>query len=451
MTEFRLFFDYLTHWLLIGATIMGLPCMALTSSRFRRRPCREAKIILNLLTIVFIPLAAVRAQVVPAATVPGGLPVTGTFHYAFRYSQGAQFGSEMGDRQTSTPSVSLDYASENQRHPFSLNYSGGYTWTLTGPTYSTGLFQRLLLSQGFEWRKWNVRISDDVSYRPQAPITGFSGIPGIGEPIGGPGSGTPPTQTILTLDSRVVQNSFSGEIERSLKYGSSLSAGGGTDLLRYPDGNGLDTDTRRANAGATWRLNARNSASLDYQFSQFSYPDFGLRFVTNTSFFGFHRAWNKKVTSDISAGPQWTSSSQSTGIPSSLGVAVNAAVSYQFRSVSAGLNYTRGTNGGSGYQLGSKSDAVTANFSRRFGRDLNLGATGGYTRMTGLRNNETIHTEHGGVQANRRIGRFISVFTNYTAMNQSSSGTLPASALDSLMHVVGFGIEYSPRGIHLKQ
>ena len=61
----------------------------------------------------------------------------GNLHYAFRYSQTAEFGSSMGDWQTATPSVSLDYASENQRHPFNLNYSGGYTWTLAGPSYST--------------------------------------------------------------------------------------------------------------------------------------------------------------------------------------------------------------------------------------------------------------------------------------------------------------------------
>jgi hypothetical protein len=48
------------------------------------------------------------------------------------------------------------------------------------------------------------------------------------------------------------------------------------------------------------------------------------------------------------------------------------------------------------------------------------------------------------------MGRFISVFANYTAMNQSSSTTRPAGALDQLMQVVGFGMEFSPRETHLK-
>ena len=87
------------------------------------------KTTLTFLGIFFIACTAAHAQVAPAATVPGGLPVTGNLHYAFRYSQIAEFGSSQGDWQTSSPSVSLDYANEKPRHPFNLDYGGGYTWT----------------------------------------------------------------------------------------------------------------------------------------------------------------------------------------------------------------------------------------------------------------------------------------------------------------------------------
>lgn len=407
------------------------------------------KTICTLLGISFA-CAAVHSQVAPAGTVPGGLPVSGNVHYAFRYSQTAEFGSSMGDWQTATPSVSLDYSSENERHPFSLNYSGGYTWTLAGPSYSTGLFQHLLLSQAFDWRKWNLRISDDVSYRPQAPTTGFSGIAGIGEPIGTPGPPPPSSQSILTLNSRVVENGANVEVEHDLNYGTSISAGGGADLLRYPDGIGLDINSEMANAGLTRRLNARNSASSNYRFSQFSYPRFDFSFTTNSGLFGFMRIWNRKVTTNISAGPQWTGTSNGTAIPSSVGVAVDAAVNYEFRFVSAGLNYDRGINGGSGYLFGSESDSVSANLSRQFGRDMHVGIEGSYRRTAGLQNNGVTSGKYGGVQANRRIGRYLSVFANYSAMDQSSSSALPANVLGHLMHVVGFGIEYSPKETNLK-
>ena len=185
MTESSLCLNYSSRWFSVAATIVERWCVARLSSRLRRPACGEVKTIGTLMVILFIPLAAARAQVVPAATGPGRVGVPGYFHFSFRYSQTAQFGSEMDDRQTSVPSVYLSYETVNQRHRFSVEYGGGYTWTLTGPTYSTGFFQHLVLSQGFEWRKWKATISDDLFYLPQAPGIGLFRNPRVGEPIGG--------------------------------------------------------------------------------------------------------------------------------------------------------------------------------------------------------------------------------------------------------------------------
>src|ERR1035438_5965488 len=94
------------------------------------------------------------AQVVPEATGRSGLPVSGSMHYTVRYGQSAEFGGGLGNWQTANVSGDLDYANGKTRRPFSMTYGGGYTWTISGPTYTTGLFQHLLLSQGFVYRKW---------------------------------------------------------------------------------------------------------------------------------------------------------------------------------------------------------------------------------------------------------------------------------------------------------
>jgi hypothetical protein len=414
------------------------------------------------MAIFFAACAGAHAQVAPAATGPG-LPVSGNLNYSLRYSQTAEFGAALGDWQTSDASASVGYANSNTRLPFKLNYGGGYTWTLAGPTYSTGLFQNLLLSQGIVWRKWSVVASDDVSYRPQAPTIGFSGIPGTGEPIGGSGTGTPSSQSILTVNTHTVDNLANGELEHILNYATTLSAGGDSELLRYPDGNGLDTDTQRANAGLTRRLNARNSLSGQYMFSRYSYPGSSLTFETNSGFLHFKREWNRKITTDVSIGPQWVSSSDSAIMPSSTKVAVNAAVNYQFRFTSASLSYNRGANGGAGYMLGSESNNVSANFSREFGRDLTIGITGSYMRSSGLQNtglqhsgvtnayNGVINAKYGGAQATRKLGRYLTVFASYSAIDQSSSSSLPINVLNQLEQVIGFGIGYSPRETRLGQ
>jgi hypothetical protein len=117
---------------------------------------------------------------------------------------------------------------------------------------------------------------------------------------------------------------------------------------------------------------------------------------------------------------------------------------------SAGVNYNRGSNGGSGYLIGAETDSVAANFSRDFNKNLNIGVTGSYMRTAGLANNGVTNGRFGGVQASRRIGRYLNVYANYTAIDQSTSSTLNNNALSGLMQVVGFGIGYSPKEKHLR-
>ena len=408
------------------------------------------KTTIEILAILIIGCASASAQVAPAATGPGGIPVTGNLHYAFRYAQTAEFGTSLGNWQTSTSSASLDYANRNERLPFSMNYSGGYTWTITGPSYRTGIFQHLLLSQGFAWRKWNATISDDVSYRPQAPTTGFSGIAGIGEPIGGSGSTPPSSQSILTLNAHVVENDANLEIEHGLNYATKLNLGGGLSLLRFLDGNGLDTNTAMANAGLSWRLDARNSLSGRYMLSEFSYPGFSASFASQSALLGYSREWSRKVSTNISAGPQWIGSTDSKFLPPSTRIAANAAFDYKFRFVSASLAYDHGANGGAGYSLGAERDSIHAGFSRDFGRSLTIGLEGGYLRTAGLRNNGVTNAKYGGGQLTKRLGRYLNVFANYTVMDQSSSSKLPSNVLNNLLQVFSCGIEYSPREKHIR-
>jgi hypothetical protein len=402
------------------------------------------KTTLTFLAFLFTVCAAANAQVVPAGTAGAA-----TLNYSLRYSQTAEFGSSLGDWQTSNASAEVDYANGKGRLPFSLNYGGGYTWTLAGPTYMTGLFQRLLLSQGIDWRRWKITVSDDVSYTPQAPTTGFSGIPGIGEPIGGAGPNPPSDQSILTLKTHVVNNNANGNVEHDLNYATTLSAGVSSELRRYPDGNGLDINQLMANAELTRRLNVRNALTGTYMFSQYSYPDSGFSFQVNSGLFGFKRLWNAKINSEIAAGPEWKSSSNSAVVPSSTTVAANASVMYQYRFVTARLTYIRAANNGGGYLFGAESDSVSANYTREFGRKLTIGLTGDYRRTSGLIHNGVTNAKFGSAQATRLFGRHFTAFANYTAIDQSSSSALPANTLSTLQQVIGFGVTYSPRKTHL--
>ena len=410
----------------------------------------------KLVVVLLAARAAAGAQAVPAGSLQS-VPITGELHYALNYSQMAEFSSGLGDWQMSTLSGLAAYANGKERFPFSMEYGGGYNWTIAGPSYGAGLFQHLYLSQEIVWRKWNLTASDDVSYLPQAPTTGFTGIPGIGEPIGSPSPAPPTGQSILTLNTVVIDNNTQGALVHTLNYATRLNVGGSYNIVRYPDGNGLDMNTAEANAGPTWRLDARNSLIGNYLYSQFSYPDYNFSLTTNAVTLGFEREWNRKITTNVSAGPQWLSSTESATVPSSLGVTANASVNYKFLLNSANLAYSHGISGGGGYLLGSELDDVSLTLSHEFGRKLTVGADASYMRTASLGNGPTfgsygnIDAKYAGAQATRKLGRYFNVFANYTAITQSSSSTLPSNVLDQLMQTVSFGIGYSPRSKHLRQ
>ena len=408
------------------------------------------KEILQLVILFLAVCTTTAAQVEPAATGPSVPIPAGKLNYSINYAQTAEFGGGLGDWQMSTLSGLLDYSNVSDRLPFSLDFGGGYNWTIVGPSYGTGFFEHLVVSQGMVWRKWTASVDDNVSYTPEAPTFGFTGIPGIGEPITGPNS-SPPTsnQSILTLNTHVVDNTVNGNISHNLNHALIFNLGGSYDLFRFPDGNGLATNTAVANGGLRWRLDARNSLLGNYQFSQFTYPDLNFSFQTQSGLFGFERIWSRKITSNVSMGPEWTSSSNSMAVPSSVGMAANATVTYQFGHSSASLNYVRGVNGGAGYLLGAQTDTATAEYSRDFGRDLTIGVTGSYMRTAGLAGNGITTGKYGGAQATRRLGRYLTVFSSYSAIAQSSSAALPGNTLGQLIQVVGFGFGYSPRPTRL--
>ncbi len=128
------------------------------------------------------------AQAVPAATAPApyqgfGVPdLRGNLTYALSASESVTTGYNGGNGTATSTNLSGDaaYLSRSETHPFSAAYSGGFLGSTSGPQPST-TFQNLSLSQVFRQKKWNFIVGDTVSYLPQSPTVGLSGIPGLGD------------------------------------------------------------------------------------------------------------------------------------------------------------------------------------------------------------------------------------------------------------------------------
>ena len=114
---------------------------------------------LKLVATLFTACAAAHAQVVPQA-----LAGPANMQWAFRYSQSGVFVSGNQTSWQANASAEVDYANGVKRFPFNLNYGGGYAGTLAGPSYATGVFQHVLISQGYIGKRWNLLASDNVFY-----------------------------------------------------------------------------------------------------------------------------------------------------------------------------------------------------------------------------------------------------------------------------------------------
>lgn len=422
--------------------------------------------------------AAATAQAVPDGTSLAGFalpPVSGTLRYDLNYSQTSEFGYGQDGRQMSTASGDASYANSAKRLPFRLQYGGGYGWTWAGPSSPGNVFQHLSLSQGVSGRAWNLAASDNVNYSFQTQAASFSG------------STSAAGQTVLSVNTRTLDNTAALDAGYRLNAAWSVNAGGSYEQMRFIDDNGQDMNTVMADGGLSRRLNARNTVSGQYSFSRYSYSGAGLTSRDKVLQFSFTRQWNRRITTTAGAGPQWFSSagaasSASNTRFSSVMLSLNASASYAMRNGAASVGYTYGSNGGSGYMLGSKVNSVSGNFSRALGKNLTVGVTGGYTRTTSLiaaefeyactignvvyqclvplREKPSTSARYGGVQATRKLGRYFNAFANYTASDQSSTMqvAVPKTALsystnilNGLDQSISFGIGYSPREIRLRK
>jgi hypothetical protein len=413
---------------------------------------------LAFMAIFFTIISAARAQVVPAATGPAGLAVSGTLHYDLRFSQTARFSSgNVGDYQMSALSGEGTYANANSVRPFTMTYSGGKTWSTSSLSTESGVYQHLLASQGFSGRSWSFNFKDNVSYMPQAPTTGFSGIAGVGTLPGEPGTST---QSILTLNTRSINNQANPSFTHTLNRATSLSINGSYQITRFPDGNGLEINSLQASPQLTRRLNARNSIFGQYSISHYSYVGSTVSMGTQSAQFGYTRTWSRRLKTTASVGPEWIQGAESAGIPSSTDLTVNASASYDARSMSMMLGYTQAASGGAGVatQVGVHNHNVNAGITRQQGKNLSFGFTGSYMRTQGLQQLQqqvgVTNSKFGGVSATQRWGRYIVVSANYTTIQQSSSSALITSnsnVISGLSQVIGFSLGYSPREMRFKK
>jgi hypothetical protein len=443
------------------------------------------------LAIFLAASTASHGQATPAATSstprynPGpSLPlIDGNLQYALSGSEIIQLGANGTPGTSSTTNLSgdVEYIGTSAVHPFTMLYAGGVLFSNL-PGQSTGVFQTFSISQGLVGHGWAIGASDSVSYLPQSPTTGLSGIPGVGDlglqPITDP---LVPAQSVLTNYAKRITNSVSGNIERQLSGRTSLSGTGSYGILHFVgnDDGGLDSTQIGGQAGINHLLDHRSSVSANVQYSTFSYTSNTSSFNSRGVNLQYSRQLTKTVSLEVSAGPQWVSgfeaepvgmfeflpgsanafaivraapTTTTVAVPSRLGVATSASLSIARKAMTFSASYTHGVNGGSGVQTGAIADSLSVSAQRTYGRMWAASLTGSYTRTSGLVNDNISSSVYGGIQVTRRLTSTLSAFLSYTGINQSVDSTLAAqNAFNGFTQSFSIGITFAPRMTRLGQ
>ncbi len=425
------------------------------------------KALIAIMTILGV-VAVAKAQVEPEATSPLKLGISGTLSYSARYMQMADFYAG-GTSQMANLSGNFGYSTTSERHPTSLTFGAGDSWTLSGQDFNSGPYVSLSVSQSVAGQHWSLQLSDSVDYHKGVPIDQPNPTSSTAEPI-------------LTLNTSMVNNDVTATYSYKLSAFSTLSAGGGYNQLYYPDGNGISTNGLLANAGLNHRLDARNSLFGEYSFSRYSYSgsnvtidaNADISIDVNTAVAGWQRTWTRRVSTSVSAGPQWVTFNASIPAPSStpppstpvpgfIGYSVNASATDTSELGAASLTYSHGVNGGGGYLNGAEVDDIMGSFSRHFGRQVRsqftMTLSGGYRRTdalspltsAGLGAQGDYDSKYGNAQATRSLGRLFSAYAGYTATSQSSTSPASNVPLNGLFQTISFGIGFTPPQIHLRQ
>jgi hypothetical protein len=433
--------------------------------------------------LILIMASSAHGQAVPSgastpiSTIGSGpnLPtLDGIFHYALSASEAIQYGYYGPGEVTNSTILSGDaaYTGKSEVTPFNLLFTGGVILANQEGQTTYGYVSGTV-SQGLITPKWALNISDSLSFLPQSPTVGLSGIPGTGDlgaaPVSNPVQG--PAGGILSNAGNRVANTLSGSVERQISRDTSVSGVGMWSVLHFLDNTdttgGLDSDQISGTVALNQRLDARSSASVSAVYSTFNYsgfngglpePDIESRGI-NVS---YQRLLSRSLSVSVSAGPQWISSANSTFIPSSLNAAATAGLSYSRGFTSAAIAYSHGVNAGSGVLPGAISDTVYASVGHTYGRKWLASLNGGYAHSSGLTQiitggstvatHEVYDTAFGGVQVTRRFGVHFSGYVSYEAQNQSNNFSLPTQdVLNGTSQTFGIGVTFTPRSTRLGQ
>ena len=220
-----------------------------------------------------------------------------------------------------------DYVSGSDRHPTSFIYSGGYLFGNNGQPSSS--FQNLGISQVYSSRKWTLTGSDIVSYLPVTPRFGLGGVPGVGDVGTAPiTTGLLPGDAVLTNYGQRITNDATVGVNYRFTGRTGIRSSGSYITQHFFDNSGIQNNETFAGGELDHQLTRDTLIGGGYTFTRATYPQTNFAFDSNGVSAILQHTFNPQFSVELSAGPQWTTSSNTAVIPSRISVAASLGAFY---------------------------------------------------------------------------------------------------------------------------
>ncbi len=371
------------------------------------------------------------------------------------------------------------------RYQLTADYTGGGSIYNDRSSLNTTLHQ-FGLSQAITWRRWSLRLSDNLGYLPESAF-GFGGFnSGLGSPLPNAVNLNPvsnvvnlnptfaPSQTIFTSRAARLSNTAVGEVQYGLNPRSSITATGSYGILHFLGSDFINSNNAVFQTGYNHELTKRDTLALTYGFSRFwlgctallQQPCTARVIHDHTVQLGYGRRVTGRLALQLSAGPEiYRASDPVSGSGRRLTWTTSSSLHYRFPRTELELSYANLLGGGAGVLRGTRNHEVQLTVTRQLSRMWSGSLDLGFARNIGLRENTTqivtaqsvqptFNSWHTGVNVNRPLGRYTNIFFNYVLLRQTAHNNAPCivggiCATTLLRHHFGLGFNWHLRPIRI--
>lgn len=417
------------------------------------------------------PLGGVESAVAAAAGERSY--ILPTFSAAQDVDSNANFGPRGSGVQTvSILSAHVALNKLERRGQFVADYvGGGLIYENQGDL--SGTFQQFGFSQDFQLRRWDLLLTDRVSYLPESAF-GFGGIGlgsfgsgmswGLGGGLNPVNPNFAPNQSVLSGQTGQFSNIAAVQGQYSFTPRTSVFATGAYDTLQF--GNHqvsiggqrfLSGNNEIFTGGFNQRLTSLDTVSFVYSHSQFNYVGSPTTVYNNLWQVGYGRRVTGRLSLNLFGGPE-ISTVRAFGVNLNRQVLFSGAarLEYSLPRTSLGLSYFQGASGGSGVVAGANTQTVYGDLDHRLTQTWTGSVTVGYAHNSALVTpaagaRTAYDSEYTSATLSRDFGRSLKFFLMYNLQregsNQAFCGLGSACGTSFLRHVFGVGITYTRRPI----